>query len=52
VNEWYYVGRVGEMANSLPPGDMGWPFLGSMLPLIKSLRSGDPNSFICNLVSK
>jgi hypothetical protein len=52
VNEWYYVGRVGEMANSLPPGDMGWPFLGNMLSVMKCLRAGDPNSFINNLVSR
>ncbi|XP_059428644.1 beta-amyrin 11-oxidase-like [Corylus avellana] len=52
VNEWYYVGRVGEMVYSLPPGDLGWPFLGNMLPLINSLRSGNPNAFIYNLVSR
>ncbi|XP_059427765.1 beta-amyrin 11-oxidase-like [Corylus avellana] len=52
VNEWYYVGRMGEVALSLPPGDLGWPFLGNMLPFIKSLSAGDPNSFINSLVSR
>ncbi|XP_059428646.1 beta-amyrin 11-oxidase-like [Corylus avellana] len=53
VNEWYYVGRVGKMAYpALPPGDMGWPFLGNMLSVMKCLRAGDPNSFIYNLVSR
>ena len=52
VNECYYVGRMGETAYSLPPGDMGWPFLGNMLSFIKSLRTGDPNSFIYSLESR
>ncbi|KAE8099386.1 hypothetical protein FH972_017371 [Carpinus fangiana] len=53
VNEWYYVGRVGKVAYPpLPPGDMGWPFLGNMLSVMKCLRAGDPNSFIYNLVSR
>ncbi|KAG2685849.1 hypothetical protein I3760_10G144900 [Carya illinoinensis] len=52
VNEWYYVGRLGEMACTLPPGDLGLPFIGNMLSLFTSLRSGDPNSFIQSLVSR
>ncbi|KAM3705233.1 hypothetical protein ACJW31_03G065400 [Castanea mollissima] len=52
VNEWYYVGMVRKSTYRLPPGDMGWPFLGNMLPLFKSIRSADANSFIYNLVSR
>ncbi|GMY20773.1 beta-amyrin 11-oxidase-like [Fagus crenata] len=53
VNEWYYhVGKLGETACHLPPRDMGWPFLGNMLPLFKTLRSCSPNTFIYSLVSR
>ena len=52
VNEWYYVGTMRETTCRLPPGDMGWPFLGNMLPLFKTLQSGDSNSFIHNLVTR
>ena len=52
VNEWYYVGMVGKSTYRLPPGDMGWPFLGNMLPLFKSIRSADTNSFIYSLISR
>ncbi|GAY67593.1 Ent-kaurenoic acid oxidase 2 [Citrus sinensis] len=52
INEWYYVGRLGEKKNSLPPGEMGWPLLGNMLSLIKAFRSSDPDSFIHCLVDR
>lgn len=51
LNEWYYVGRLGKSQN-LPPGDMGWPFLGSMSTFLKAFKSADPDSFINNLVSR
>ncbi|KAG7964800.1 hypothetical protein I3843_09G189000 [Carya illinoinensis] len=52
VNEWYYVGRLGKTECPLPPGDMGWPFLGNMPSLFKCLRTGDPNSYIHYLASR
>ncbi|XP_027362084.1 beta-amyrin 11-oxidase-like [Abrus precatorius] len=51
VNEWYYVSRLRKMQHSLPPGDMGWPFLGNMPSFLKAFKS-DPDSFIYNLVSR
>lgn len=51
VNEWYYAGRLGKMQHPLPPGDMGWPFLGNMLTFLKAFKS-DPDSFIHDLVSR
>jgi len=50
LNEWYYVGRLGTLQN-LPPGDLGWPFLGNMPTFLKAFKS-DPDSFINNLVSR
>ncbi|KAJ1386546.1 Cytochrome P450 [Sesbania bispinosa] len=57
VNEWYYVGfrvhqgKKNNMQYPLPPGDLGWPFLGSMFTFLKAFKS-DPDSFINNLVSR
>ena len=52
VSEWYYAAMVGETTCRLPPGDMGWPLLGNMLSLFRTLRSAHPNSFNYNLVSR
>ncbi|KAK2372430.1 ent-kaurenoic acid oxidase [Trifolium repens] len=49
LNEWYYVSRLGKLP--LPPGDMGWPFLGNMPTFLKAFKS-DPDSFINNLISR
>ncbi|KAK7367678.1 hypothetical protein VNO80_09696 [Phaseolus coccineus] len=52
VNEWYYVSRLGrKMQHTLPPGHLGWPFLGNMLTFFRAFKS-DPDSFICDLVSR
>ncbi|KAJ1414598.1 Cytochrome P450 [Sesbania bispinosa] len=58
VNEWYYVGfrvqlqgKKNNMQYPLPPGDLGWPFLGNMFTFLKAFKS-DPDSFINNLVSR
>ncbi|XP_041027063.1 beta-amyrin 11-oxidase-like [Juglans microcarpa x Juglans regia] len=52
VNEWYYVGKLGELEYPLPPGDLGLPFVGNMLSFFTSLRSGDPNLFLQTLVTR
>ncbi|KAM5573326.1 ent-kaurenoic acid oxidase 2-like [Rosa sericea] len=49
ANEWYLVSRSGE---SLPPGDMGWPFIGNTLSFLYSLKYGHPDSFISNYVKR
>lgn len=51
VNDWYYVWRVGRTQYPLPPGDMGWPFLGNLHTFLKAFKS-DPDSFIHDLVSR
>ncbi|KAL4274102.1 hypothetical protein GQ457_13G025010 [Hibiscus cannabinus] len=53
INEWYYVVRFGKKKHtSLPPGDMGWPFIGNMISFVRALRSQDPNSYVNNLVHR
>ncbi|GMJ01813.1 ENT-KAURENOIC ACID OXYDASE 1, cytochrome P450, family 88, subfamily A, polypeptide 3 [Hibiscus trionum] len=52
INEWYYVIRLGKKHSSLPPGDMGWPFIGNMISFVRAFRSHDPDSFTNNLVHR
>ncbi|KAI9088958.1 hypothetical protein K1719_029415 [Acacia pycnantha] len=47
INDWYYA--AGK--RHLPPGDMGWPFLGSMPAFLSAFRS-NPNSFVSGLISR
>ena len=51
-NEWYYVRRLGKTQYPLPPGDMGWPYLGGLPTFLKAFKSDDPDSYIYSLVSK
>lgn len=52
VNDFYYVGMLGRKTQyPLPPGDLGWPFLGNMQTFLKAFKS-DPDSFIYDLVSR
>jgi len=51
-NEWYYDMKLGNKHGLLPPGHMGWPLIGNIIPFIKYFNSGHPDSFINNLVSK
>lgn len=52
ANEWFYLRNLGEKRYLLPPGDMGWPFIGNMLSFLKAYKYGDPDSFISNLHTK
>ncbi|KAL4309008.1 hypothetical protein GQ457_01G033260 [Hibiscus cannabinus] len=53
INEWYYVVRLGKKKHSsLPPGDMGWPFIGNIVSFLRAFRSDDPDSFINDLVHR
>ncbi|KAB2070638.1 hypothetical protein ES319_A08G168600v1 [Gossypium barbadense] len=52
INEWYYVTMSEKKQNPLPPGHMGWPFIGNMWSFFKASNSQDPDSFIDNLVKR
>lgn len=52
INEWLYVRKLGEKQYSLPPSDMGWPFLGKMLSFLTAFKFRDPNSFISSFVTR
>ncbi|KAI9086410.1 hypothetical protein K1719_031494 [Acacia pycnantha] len=48
LNDWFYA--AGK--RYLPPGDMGWPFLGSMPSCFFSSFRSNPNSFVSRLISQ
>ncbi|XP_061362725.1 beta-amyrin 11-oxidase-like [Gastrolobium bilobum] len=52
LNGWYYDLKLRNKQYPLPPGDMGWPLIGNLLAFFEAFKSGHPNSFINNLVSK
>ncbi|KAK8623680.1 hypothetical protein V6N13_065043 [Hibiscus sabdariffa] len=52
INEWYYVSRSGKKQHPLPPGDMGWPFIGNMWSFLRAFKSQHPDSFTLNLIKR
>ncbi|XWS74697.1 hypothetical protein CRYUN_Cryun01aG0020200 [Craigia yunnanensis] len=52
VNCWVYETQLGNKQYSLPPGDLGWPFIGNMWSFLRAFRSNDPDSFIRSFVSR
>ncbi|WJX16798.1 hypothetical protein P8452_06787 [Trifolium repens] len=44
--------KVRKKQYPLPPGHLGWPLIGNMLAFIKDFKSGHPDSFINNLISR
>ncbi|XP_011652660.1 beta-amyrin 11-oxidase [Cucumis sativus] len=51
-NEIWYLFKLGRKLNkSLPPGDLGWPFVGSTFSFYKAFKvEGDPYTFIHTLL--
>ncbi|KAK4379546.1 hypothetical protein RND71_001408 [Anisodus tanguticus] len=55
VNVWYYEKiklSDKKMRLSLPPGDLGWPFIGTMWSFLRAFKSSNPDSFISSFVSR
>ncbi|KAL0464315.1 UNVERIFIED_CONTAM: Ent-kaurenoic acid oxidase 1 [Sesamum latifolium] len=52
VNCWYYEMKLGEKRYELPPGDLGWPFIGVMPSFLRAFKSSDPESFISTFVNR
>ncbi|MED6134602.1 Ent-kaurenoic acid oxidase 1 [Stylosanthes scabra] len=52
VNWWLYESKLGDKQYSLPPGDMGWPFIGNMWSFLRAFKSSDPDSFLSAFVSR
>ncbi|XP_062098807.1 ent-kaurenoic acid oxidase 2-like [Humulus lupulus] len=52
VNWLLYETKLGDKQYSLPPGDLGWPFLGNMWTFLRAFKSSDPDSFISTFVSR
>lgn len=53
LNSWYYeVIKLGEKRHNLPPGDLGWPFIGNMWTFLRAFRSTHPESFMSAFFSR
>ncbi|XP_022155790.1 ent-kaurenoic acid oxidase 2-like [Momordica charantia] len=53
ANRWVYENRrLGEKRFWLPPGDLGWPFVGNMWDFLRAFKSSDPDSFMASFVSR
>lgn len=52
ANWWLYESKLGEEQNHLPPGDMGWPLIGTMWTFLRAFKSSNPDSFTSDLVKR
>ncbi|KAK1583120.1 hypothetical protein Q3G72_021151 [Acer saccharum] len=52
ANGWLYESKLGAKQYSLPPGDLGWPFIGNMWSFLKAFKSNNPDSFIDTFVTR
>ncbi|CDP09336.1 unnamed protein product [Coffea canephora] len=52
VNRWLFEAKLGDRRFSLPPGDLGWPFIGTMWAFLRAFKSSNPDSFISSFVNR
>nr|GMD34865.1 Ent-kaurenoic acid oxidase 1 [Ipomoea batatas] len=53
LNSWYYeVLKLGNKRFSLPPGDLGWPYIGTMILYFRAFTSSNPDTFYNSYVSR
>lgn len=53
LNSWYYeVLKLGNKRFCLPPGDLGWPYIGNMMSFDKAFTSSNPDNFYHSYVSR
>ncbi|KAG8391419.1 hypothetical protein BUALT_Bualt01G0185600 [Buddleja alternifolia] len=53
VNWLYYEKmKLGNKMHELPPGDLGWPFIGNMCQFLTAFKSTNPETFISNFVTR
>lgn len=52
ANGWYYAIKFCSKKYNIPPGDMGWPFVGNTLFYFKCSMMGDPGSFLSYFVTR
>ncbi|XP_038907052.1 ent-kaurenoic acid oxidase 2-like [Benincasa hispida] len=53
ANHWVHeTARLGSKRFALPPGDLGWPFIGNMWSFLRAFKSPYPDSFIDSFLSR
>ena len=53
VHAWFHERKLPtEVRLGLPPGDMGWPLLGTMYSFLRAFKSGRPDSFLNLFVTR
>ncbi|XP_050948069.1 ent-kaurenoic acid oxidase 1-like [Cucumis melo] len=53
ANHWLYeTALLGSKRFALPPGDLGWPFIGNMWSFLRAFKSPYPDSFMDSIISR
>ncbi|GAB4825184.1 Ent-kaurenoic acid oxidase 1 [Ancistrocladus abbreviatus] len=52
ANSWIHEGKLGVKRFSLPPGDLGWPFVGNMFSFLRAFKSTNPDSFMSSFFTR